>query len=74
MNLGGPLESVGQDKSCGLLTDAEPKKFAEAFAELYEKGAEKRKKMGKKGADRVNELFTIQAFSLKLCEILEGLA
>lgn len=74
VNLGGPLESIGTDKKCGILTDPEAKKFANAFAELYEAGAGRRHEMGENGKQRVTDLFTLGAFSKRLCSILEQLA
>jgi alpha-1,3/alpha-1,6-mannosyltransferase len=73
VNLGGPLESVGTDRKCGILTDPDASKFAAAFAELHEIGAVKRQEMGENGKARVSDLFTIEAFSTKFCGILEEL-
>ena len=73
VNLGGPLESVGTDGRCGILTDPTPEKFAKAFTELYDAGLVKRNVMGENGKNRVTELFTIEAFSKSLCGLLKEL-
>ena len=68
---GGPKETVEHEKT-GFLCEPEPEKFAEAMKKFVD-NADLKKQFGEAGYQRVNNMFSFQAFSTKLNAIVNTL-
>lgn len=68
---GGPTESVEHEKT-GFLCAPEPEEFAAAMKKFVD-NPELKKELGEAGYQRVNELFSFQAFTTKLDSIVNTL-
>ncbi|XP_067648407.1 alpha-1,3/1,6-mannosyltransferase ALG2 [Eurosta solidaginis] len=71
LNSGGPTETI-VNSSTGFLCEKQPQKFAAAMLQLYRDNA-LRERMGVMGRKRVQQKFSFEAFTDKLCNIVENI-
>lgn len=69
VNSGGPLESVIHGHT-GLLAEPTPDAFAHAMHSLLSQSREKSEEMGELARERVIRVFSLQAFSRQLSDII----
>ena len=68
---GGPLETVADDET-GFLCQPQPEAFAEAMKRFADDPGLARK-MGEKGKERVEKLFSFEQFTEKLDAVVKGM-
>jgi alpha-1,3/alpha-1,6-mannosyltransferase len=71
VNSGGPLESIVNGKT-GLLTDPEPQAFADALQHFLDLSTQQRQEFGKRGRQRVKDLFSMDAFADHLNRVCQS--